>query len=107
MPMYDRSCMKCGKTLLDLLETMATPNPVCPCGGQLERVLMPTNRDNVIGDECDVMMRHGLCNADGSPRRFTSKADMRREAEKRGLVSHVEHMPGRGSDKSKHTTRWV
>lgn len=107
MPMYDRHCYKCGATQLDLLETMATTNPVCPCGGQLERVLMPTGRGTVIGDECDVTVKHGLCNADGTPRRFTSKSDMRKAAEKKGLVSHVEHMPGRGTDKSKHTTRWV
>ncbi len=109
MPMYDRHCLKCGATKIDLLEPMATSDPVCACGGQLERVLMPTNRDNIIGDECDVTMKHGLCNPDGSPRRFTSKSDMKREAEKRGLVNHVTHMPDprTGSDKSKHTTRWI
>lgn len=61
----------------------------------------------VIGDECDVLVRHGLCNEDGSARRYTSKSEMKREAWKRGLQSHVEHKPLPGSDKSPHTTRWV
>ncbi len=60
-----------------------------------------------VGDECDVMARNGLCNPDGSPRRYTSKAEMAREAKKRGLVNHVEHIGGKGSDKSKHTQRFV
>lgn len=107
MPMYDRHCYRCGATKQDLLEPMATTNPVCRCGGEMERVLMPTNRDNVLGDECDITVKHGLCNPDGTPRRYTSKVEMRREAAKRGLVSHVEHVGGKGTDKSKHTTRWV
>jgi hypothetical protein len=60
----------------------------------------------ILGDECDVTSRHGLCNADGSPRRYTSKSEMKREAEKRGMTNVVEHVGQRGSDKSPHTTKW-
>jgi hypothetical protein len=48
-----------------------------------------------------------LCNPDGSPRRFYSKTEIAREASRRGLVNHVEHVTGRGTDKNPHTTRWV
>ena len=61
----------------------------------------------VIGDECDVTVRHGICNADGTPRRYTSKSEMAKEAAKRGLENHVVHVPAPGSDKSKWTSRWV
>jgi hypothetical protein len=54
-----------------------------------------------------ILIRHGLCNPDGSPRRYDSRSAMKAEGERRGLQQHVEHMPERGSDKSKHTTRWV
>lgn len=62
---------------------------------------------NVVGDECDVLVRNGLCNSDGSPRRYTSKIEMRKEAERRGLVQHVEHLGTKGGDRSKHTVRWT
>jgi hypothetical protein len=52
-------------------------------------------------------IRHGLCNADGSPRKYYSKTEIAREAKKRGLTNHVTHVPDKGSDKNKHTTRWV
>ncbi len=58
------------------------------------------------GDECDVTARHGLCNSDGTPRRYTSKTEMRREAEKRGLTNYVRHTPPAGSDKCKETQKW-
>lgn len=61
----------------------------------------------VIGDECDVWIRHGLCNDDGSPRHYTSKEAMRRDAKAKGLVNIVEHVSSPESDKSKHTTRWI
>jgi hypothetical protein len=57
-----------------------------------------------------VMIRHGICNEDGSPRRFDSKSDIRRAAKEKGLTwggDHTTHIPLPGSDKNPHTTRWV
>src|SRR6478609_2628135 len=121
MPVYDFRCTLCNRTELDVFQhTYApftctaripyVPESDCdpsegthPCGGSMERVLLPGSPPNVIGDECDVEAKHGICNPDGSPRRYRSKSEMAREAKKRGLVNHVEHMPSRGSDRSKHT----
>ena len=65
----------------------------------------------VIGDDIPggVEIRHGICNEDGSPRRYYSKSEIRRAAAAKGLTQHVEHVtdPKSGSDKSKHTTRWI
>lgn len=61
----------------------------------------------VIGDFCDVTVEHGICNPDGTPRRYLSKSEMRQTAKAMGLRPHVEHVAERGSDKSKHTVRWV
>jgi hypothetical protein len=63
--------------------------------------------NSVIGDEIDVSIKHGLCHPDGSPRRFTSRAELKREEKRRGMENHVVHIGSKGSDKSKHTTRWV
>ena len=61
----------------------------------------------VIGDECDVLVKHGICNEDGSPKRYTSKAEMARTAKERGYTNHVVHIGSQGSDKSPHTSRWI
>lgn len=72
------------------------------------RAFLPSQKvSGVISDECDIYAQNGICNPDGSPRRFTSKSDMAKEAARRGLTNHVEHMPPKGSDKSPHTTRWI
>jgi hypothetical protein len=44
----------------------------------------------VIGDECDVMVRHGICNPDGTPKRYTSKEEMRRAAYEQGLTQGTD-----------------
>lgn len=43
---------------------------------------------------------HGLCNADGSPRRYYSRSEIRREAERRGLTIL-------GETPKPHRARWV
>lgn len=111
--MYDRLCNRCGETQIDLWEAISAVDPVhggtgeAPCGGTLERVRLPTGRGQVLGDECDVWVKHGICNSDGTPKRYTSKKDMREAAAKKGLENHVVHIGGKGSDKSKHTTKWT
>ena len=63
----------------------------------------------VIGDDIPggLEIRHGLCNEDGTPRKYYSKTEINREAKRRGLSNNVEHVTGPGTDKSPHTTRWV
>ncbi len=108
MPMYDRRCAKCGIVHEDCWEPIKAEDPGCSsCGGTMERVFLPTGRGQVIGDECDVMMKHAICNPDGTPKRFTSKAEIKRAAERAGYTNAVTHIGAKGSDKSKHTTRWT
>lgn len=89
-------CDKCGKELSN------GEFPFCPHGHGANSVIA----DDIPGG---VEIRHGLCNSDGSPRRYYSKSEMAREAKKRGIVNRVEHVPvpNSGSDKSIHTTRWI
>jgi DNA-directed RNA polymerase subunit RPC12/RpoP len=109
MPMYDRACPRCSYRLIDSWEPVKKPNIECPeCGAWTERVWLSAP-PNVIGDDIPgcIDIRHGLCHEDGTPQRFYSKSEIRREAERRGFVNRVEHKGSRGSDKSKHTTRWI
>lgn len=62
---------------------------------------------NVVGDECDVWIKHGLCNPDGSPKHYTSKEQIRRDEKAKHLTNYVVHRPYKGSDKSPFTSRWV
>lgn len=65
----------------------------------------------VIGDDIPggVVIYNGACWPDGSPRRHYSKSSIAKAAKANGWEPGVRHMPQpkSGSDKSKHTTRWI
>ena len=108
--MYDRLCSN-GHQMIDCWEKIDTKNVQCTqCGADTERAWL-TRPGNVIGDDIPggYIVRHGLCNEDGTPRKYYSKSEIHAEAKRRGLVNIVEHKPDpmSGSDKAKHTTRWV
>lgn len=109
MPMYDRRCPACEAVMIDCWEPIMAPDVPCKeCGKPTERTWF-THPASVIADEIPggVEIRHGLCNEDGSPRRYYSKSEIAAEAKRRGLTQAVRHTPEQGSDKSRHTTRWV
>lgn len=88
MPMYDRACTFCPTKLVDCWEPMTPPAVACPeCGKETERV-WSVGGGGVIADEIPggIWIRHGICNPDGSPRKYYSKSEMRAEAVRRGLV---------------------
>lgn len=88
------TCDKCGA------ELVIGDFPFCPHGRGANGVIP----DDIPGG---VLMEHGICNSDGSPRRYYSKSEMAREAKARGLMPFVRHTPEQGSDKSPFTTRWI
>lgn len=124
----DLKCTACGHIVIDHLQRRSDePLPTCPgrsfyeadaervltwgvsCGAPMERVYLPTQRGNVIGDDIPggIEIKNALCNADGTPRRYYSKSEIAREAAARGYTNLVEHKGSRGSDKSRHTSRWI
>lgn len=105
MPCFDRKCKVCGHILADVIEPSEPPKVDCACGGETERVWLQ-KANAVIGDEIDVYIKNGLCHADGSPRRFTSREELRRAEKKAGLTNYVVHTTGPGTDKSRHTRKW-
>lgn len=75
--------------------------------GEHGRFLCPyeaRSSHTVVGDDIPggQLVFHGLCNPDGSPRRYDTKSEMAAEAKRRGLESFVRHVEG-----SKKTSRWV
>jgi len=111
MPMYDRICRN-GHQTIDCWEPITVLEPVKPCkecGAPTERAWLQ-RASNVIGDGIPggELMHHGICNDDGTPKRYYSKSEMARAAAEKGLVNAVRHVPdNKGTDKSKHTTRWI
>lgn len=73
------------------------------CGGRLEEVFEdgPVQSHGIMRDGIPggLEIRHGLCNADGTPRRYDSMTDIRREAARRGMTISGET--------PKVGTRWI
>ena len=73
-------CVACGTRSQPLLWD-SDPKPSCPdcSAGPLSEVESPyVGRPPAVhGDECDVTIHHGVCHADGTPRRFRSKSEFR------------------------------
>jgi len=118
--MIDMQCPHCGATFADALlrgdtwafegvDYVAPNGPEClTCGTKLERVHLG-KAALAISDEIPggMLVYNGICNKDGSPRRYYSHSAMRKQAQKQGLVNCVEHKGRKGGDKSRHTSRWV
>lgn len=88
------------------LENGETPS--CrECGAATKRLY--SSSAAVIGDDIPggMLIKHGICNEDGTPRRYYSKSEMAKEAARRGLRQKVEHISSPGTDKNKHTQRFV
>lgn len=58
----------CSVCDLEMMEYVDTVNPTT----------------SVIGDECDVTIRHGACWPDGTPRHYSSKQEIKRVAYEQG-----------------------
>ena len=53
--------------------------PDCPeCGAATEISWQASAA--VAGDEIDILVRHAICNADGTPRRYRSKTELKKAA---------------------------
>lgn len=111
MPMYDYKCEGCGRVQIDVLEPIQSPTPPCAsCGNMMRRVWLASAPsvipDSIIGG---VDIKHGLCGPGGAadPIRYYSKTEIRKAAEKKGLVNHVEHVESQGSSKNPNTQRWI
>ena len=108
-PFYDRKCTSCERVTLDVMEPVKAPYVSCVCGGATDRVWLPGAKTGVIADSIPggIMMKHGICNEDGTPKRYDSWSEVRRAAKEKNLVNRVRHIGLPGTDKSPHTTRWV
>jgi hypothetical protein len=87
-------CERCGKVL------QLGEYPFC--GGRNQHGF-PMAGLKQIGDEIDEWNE----NVGHEPVHFTSRQERKRYLKEHGLQEFVRHVGEQGSDKSKHTTRWV
>lgn len=115
MQMVDTRCPVCEHVEIDVLlrdkdEAGNYRYPGCGCsaGATVERVHLG-HSGYIIGDDIPggYWVKNGICNPDGSPKRYDTKSSMREAAKAAGLMQHVVHEGGKGSDKSKHTQRFI
>ena len=106
MPIYDRACRACGWERDDCFEHASQSEHACPtCGKPTVRVFQGSRSPAVIGDEFIGGLT--LENLGHEPVTVHSRTELKREMQARGLKPFVRHVGEQGSDKSKHTTRWV
>lgn len=103
MPFFDLVCKNNHQQFDKLLKV--GERPPCPTCGEVTETLW-NKPSYAVGDECDVWIEHGLCNEDGTPRHFRFKSEIQRVAKEKGYVNWVEHVPGRGTDKTP-VAKWV
>jgi putative FmdB family regulatory protein len=102
MPMFDLKCKVCGH----IFEAFAFPHEHIGCrvcGADTDRIWLPGHSPTVIGDEIDQVIE----NLGPQPKRYRSRAELKRDMDAAGVMPKVRHIGEQGSDKSKHTTRWV
>lgn len=87
LKMRHYACSECNAQVSELRWNYDQPPQCLACCKQMDEMYDVVNTStSVIGDECDIVVRHGICHEDGSPRRYRFKSEMRRVARDRGLV---------------------
>jgi hypothetical protein len=83
MPFYDLTC-KNNHEQIDVLLKLGE-RPPCPICGEATSTLWRAS-SNVITDDIPggLEIRHGICNEDGTPRKYYSKSEIVKEAKRKG-----------------------
>lgn len=86
--LIDIVCTKCGHAQIDVM--LEYPwYPLCDvCGGITERLwskVAAVRQDSIEGG---VLIHHGICNEDGSPKRYYSRSEIKLACEVKGFVPY-------------------
>ena len=104
MPIYDFVCHACNTAEERLVWSRELREQHCACGRLMDPAFTgraPTMiRDSIRGGQV-------IENLGPHPKRYFSRTEIRDEMRARGVEQKVRHVGEPGSDKSKHTTRWI
>lgn len=82
-------CPNCGATDKPYAWETALPLDCIKCGEKMANVVESVNQapgiatDDIPGG---IEIRHGICNEDGSPKRYYSKTDIKRACNEKGVT---------------------
>ena len=108
MPIYDRRCTVCAWTAVDVIEPVTPPAPVvCPDGHATERVWLTGSRSAAVHGDDRFIGGVTFENIGHAPVTVHSRSELKRHLDAEGIKPFVRHVGAPGSDKSKHTTRWI
>lgn len=104
MPTYDFICGQ-GHEQIDVRAAYGA-RPACPdCGGATE-ILWVSSFPNIVPDTFpggSITIE----NMSAQPETFTSKSEHRRRCKELGIRVRDHHVGVPGTDKSRHTQRWI
>lgn len=105
--LIDIQCEKCETQLQDVWRETSELGACEACGDAMTRLYV-ARTGAAIGDDIPggVLMPNAICWPNGTPKRYYSKSEIAKAAKEAGYSNIVEHKGSKGSDKSKHTTRW-
>lgn len=103
MPFYDRICPNDHRQI-DVFEPVNHPAPACvECGDPTVRAWF-----GKVSGVLDDSIPGGYVMEHVEPgRKVYSKSELRAVLASHGYEQHVTHVTPPGSDRSKHTTRWI
>lgn len=92
MPIYDLVC-PAGHEQLDAYLKLGE-RPPCPVCGKATATLWRASA-NVIPDDIPggILINHGICNDDGTPKRYYTKSSMLAAAAAKGLRQNASGLP--------------
>ena len=103
MPMFDYRCA--AGHIFEQFVHRRNQAVRCACGEPTEVVWLPGSAPTVIDDT--IPGGRWVENLGPRPKRYDSKSDIRRDMDALGVQPKVQHIGEPGSDRSKHTTRWI
>ena len=104
MPVFDHRCLVCGH-IFESFEWAHEQICCARCGAATEHVWLPGTSPTVIDDSIPGGMV--IENLSRHPQTFYSKSEFRDAQRAAGVKPAVRHVGEQGSDKSKHTVRWI
>jgi hypothetical protein len=105
--LVDTQCPACNTVRIDTFISTREPMPTCSCGTQVERLWSfgaGVRADDIPGG---LLVEHGLCNADGTPRRYYSWTEIKRECNRRGLARWTDFYEEDRTKDARVYTDWL